>query len=171
MRKFMDVFGRCDAAGLNQMKAVELLGVGKRPIRHWCRRYEDEACLLNPRIGRASVKRVPLDRCEEVERLYGGRYQGFTARHFHEHLLRHHRFAWRYSWTKAFLLSRNLLVKAHRRRRPRRRGRNDAPTGRVAERLAHGCEPRLCNHAATFDERFCRLRLAGAGGLAASAAQ
>jgi hypothetical protein len=53
------------------------------------------------------------------------RYQGFTARHFHEHLVGDHRFAWSYSWTKAFLQSRNLLPKAerrgaHRRKRPRR---------------------------------------------------
>jgi hypothetical protein len=57
--------------------------------------------------------------------LYRTRYQGFTARHFHEHLVREHRFAWSYSWTKAFLQSRHLLPKAerrgaHRRRRPRR---------------------------------------------------
>ncbi len=72
-----------------------------------------------------SGKRVPVDRCEEVERLYRPRYHGFTARHFHEHLVREHRFAWSYSWTKAFLQSRNLLMKAprhgaHRRKRPRR---------------------------------------------------
>jgi len=42
-----------------------------------------------------------------------------------EHLVREHRFAWSYSWTKIFLQSRNLLPKAvrrgaHRRKRPRR---------------------------------------------------
>jgi len=35
----------------------------------------------------------------------------------------------------------------------------------------YGCEPKLCDHAATFDETFGRLRLAGAGRLAASVAQ
>ena len=35
-----------------------------------------------------------MDRCEEVEHLYRTRYQGFTARHFHEHLVRDHQFAW-----------------------------------------------------------------------------
>jgi hypothetical protein len=39
--------------------------------------------------------------------------------------VRDHRFAWSYSWTEAFLQSRNLLAKAdrrgaHRRKRPRR---------------------------------------------------
>jgi transposase len=127
MLKFMDVFGRWEAAVLTQLEAAELLGVGERSFRRWCRRYEEagETGLLDRRIGKASGRRVPVDRCEEVEHLYRTRYQGFTARHFHEHLVRDHRFAWSYSWTKAFLQSRNLLPKAehrgaHRRKRPRR---------------------------------------------------
>src|SRR6516225_11836450 len=103
MLRFMDVFGRWEAA--------ELLGMGERTFRRWCRRYEEEgeAGLLDRRIGKASGKRVPVDRCDEVEALYRTRYQGFTARHFHEHLVRDHRFAWSYSWTKAFLQNRYLL--------------------------------------------------------------
>jgi Integrase core domain. len=127
MLKFMDVFGRWDAASLNQLEAAELLGVGERTFRRWCRRYEEEgeAGLQDRRIGKVSGRRVPVERCEEVEHLYRTRYQGFTARHFHEHLVRDHRFAWSYSWTRAFLQSRNLLAKAarrgaHRRKRPRR---------------------------------------------------
>ena len=127
MLKFMDVFGRWEASALSQLEAAELLGMGERSFRRWCRRYEEEgeAGLLDRRIGKASGKRVPVDRCEEVEALYRTRYRGFTARHFHEHLVRDHRFAWSYSWTKAFLQSRNLLAKAprrgaHRRKRPRR---------------------------------------------------
>jgi transposase len=127
MLKFMDVFGRWDSAKLNQLEAAELRGVGERTFRRWCRRYEEEgeAGLLDRRIGKVSGRRAPVDRYEEVERLYRTRYQGFTARHFHEHLVRDHRFAWSYSWTKAFLQSRNLRPKAerrgaHRRKRPRR---------------------------------------------------
>jgi transposase len=127
MLKFMDVFGRWAAASLNQLEAAELLGVGERTFRRWCRRYEEEgeAGLQDRRIGKVSGRRVPVERCEEVEHLYRTRYQGFTARHFHEHLVRDHRFAWSYSWTRAFLQSRNLLAKAarrgaHRRKRPRR---------------------------------------------------
>ena len=69
--------------------------------------------------------RVPLDREAEVEALYRTRYGGFTAKHFHELLVRDHKFAWGYTWTKTFLQSKGLLVKAkkrgaHRRKRPRR---------------------------------------------------
>jgi transposase len=127
MLTFMDVFARRDAAELSPVEAAELLGVGERTFRCGCRRYEEhgEEGLLDLRLGKASGKRVPVDRYEEVERLYRTRYQGFTARYFHEHLVRDHRFAWNYSWRKAFLQSRNLLPKAerrgaHRRKRPRR---------------------------------------------------
>jgi transposase len=127
MLKFMDVFGRWEASELSQLEAAELLGMGERTFRRWSRRYEEDgdAGLLDRRIGKVSGKRVPVDRCEEVKALYRTRYQGFTARHFHEHLVREHRFGWSYSWTKAFLHSRNLLAKAprrgaHRRKRPRR---------------------------------------------------
>jgi len=107
-----------------QLEAVELLGMGT--FRRRCRRYEEEGeAGLDRRIGKASGKRVPVDRCEEAEVLYRTRYHGFTARHFHEHLVQDHRLAWTYSGTKAFLQSASLPVRvprrgAHRRTRPRR---------------------------------------------------
>src|SRR3954451_23531958 len=72
---------------------------------------------------RASGFRLTARR--EVEALYRTRYSGFTARHFHEHLVRDHQFTWGYTWTKLFLQSKGLLVRAktrgaHRRKRPRR---------------------------------------------------
>ena len=88
MAMFLNVLSRWESAELNQAEAAELLGVGERTFRRWCRRYEEDcnAGLLDRRTGKASGRRVPVDRCEEVERLYRTRYQGFTARHFHEHL-------------------------------------------------------------------------------------
>ena len=124
---FRSVFDRYSSNELNQMEAAELLGISERTFRRWCWRYEDggEAGLLDRRLGKASGKRVPVDRLEEVERLYRTRYSGFTARHFHEHLVRDHGFSWGYTWTKAFLQSKGLLARAprrgaHRRKRPRR---------------------------------------------------
>ena len=96
-------------------------------FRRWRQRFEDEgeAGLLDRRLGKASGKRVPADRSEEVEALYRTRYAGFTAKHFHEHLVKDHHFAWGYTWTKTFLHSKGLLEKAkrrgaHRRKRERR---------------------------------------------------
>jgi transposase len=117
---YAEIHGRIcrgDAAEPNQVEAAQLLGVGERTFCRWCRRYEEEgeAGLLDRRIGKASGKRIPVDRREEIGRLYRTRYRGFTARHFHENLVRDHRFAWSYSWTKIFQQRRNLLAKAERR--------------------------------------------------------
>jgi hypothetical protein len=60
-----------------------------------------------------------------VERLYRERYQGFTVKHFHEHLVRDHGFGWGYTWLKLHLQWAGLAPKAprkgaHRRKRERR---------------------------------------------------
>ena len=106
---------------------LNCLGSRSERFRRWCHRYEEagEAGLLDRRLGQASGKRVPVDREQEIETLYRSRYSGFTARHFHEHLVRDHNFNWGYTWTKAFLQSKGLLERAkrrgaHRRKRPRR---------------------------------------------------
>ncbi len=125
--KFLSILSRYAAAEFSQAEAAELLGVGERTFRRWRQRYEEEgdAGLLDRRLGKASGKRVPVDREAEVEALYRSRYSGFTAKHFHEHLVRDHQFGWGYTWTKTFLHSKGLLEPAprrgaHRRKRPRR---------------------------------------------------
>ena len=127
MMKFLSILSRYEAAEFSQLEAAELLGVGERTFRRWRQRYEEdgEAGLLDRRLGKASGKRVPIEREVEVEALYRGRYSGFTAKHFHEHQVRDHHFSWGYTWTKTFLHSKGLLERAkrrgaHRRKRPRR---------------------------------------------------
>ena len=127
MIKFSSILSRYEAAEFSQAEAAELLGIGERTFRRWRQRFEDEgeAGLLDRRLGKASGKRVPSDRSEEVDALYRTRYAGFTAKHFHEHLVKEHNFSWGYTWTKTFLYSKGLLEKAkrrgaHRRKRERR---------------------------------------------------
>jgi transposase len=127
MIKFRSVLDRYEASEFNQIEAAELLGITERTFRRWCHRYEEdgEVGLLDRRLGGLSAKRVPPSRASEVEALYRTRDNGFTARHFHEHLVRDHQFTWGYTWTKTFLQSKGLLVRAktrgaHRRKRPRR---------------------------------------------------
>ena len=127
MIKFSSILSRYEAAEFSQAEAAELLGIGERTFRRWRQRFEDEgeAGLLDRRLGKASGKRVPSDWSEEVEALYRTRYAGFTAKHFHEHLVKEHNFSWGYTWTKTFLYSKGLLEKAkrrgaHRRKRERR---------------------------------------------------
>ena len=127
MAVFLNFLHRWESAELNQEEAAELLGVSERTFRRWTRRYEEEgeAGLLDRRLGKASGRRVPADRAEEVERLYRERYQGFTVKHFHEHLVRDHGFGWGYTWTKLHLQWAGVVAKAprkgaHRRKRERR---------------------------------------------------
>lgn len=127
MIKFLDIVSRYEAAEFGQLEAAALLGIGERTFRRWCQRHEEdgEAGLLDRRLGRVSNKRVPKAREAEVEALYRSRYSGFTAKHFHEHLVKDHGFRCGYTWTKTFLHSKGLLEKAktrgaHRRKRPRR---------------------------------------------------
>ena len=127
MARFVELLRRWEQAELNQAEAAEILGVSERTFRRWLARYDEEgeAGLLDRRLGKGSGKRVPQDREQEVEALYRRRYSGFTAKHFHEHLVRDHGFGWGYTWTKLFLQSKGLLAKAprkgaHRRKRVRR---------------------------------------------------
>jgi transposase len=127
MLKLRDVLSRWDASELSQLEAAELLGMSERTFRRWARRFEAEGeeGLLDRRVGRRSGRAVPDTAAEEVERLYRERYGGFTAKHFHEHLVRDYGFRWGYTWTKTYLQQRGLLAKAprrgaHRRKRPRR---------------------------------------------------
>ncbi len=130
MMRFRDVFGRCEAGSLSQLEAAEVLGVGERTFRRWCRRFECEgdAGLLDRRLGKPSPKRVPVDEAMRVEALYRERYAGFTVKHFHEHLVKDlvkdHGFRWGYTWTKTASAGvtpgprRFSTAAAWRRRRP-----------------------------------------------------
>jgi len=86
---------------------------------------EGEAGLLDRRLGKASGKRVLRIEAMRWRRCIARVTRVFTAKHFHEHLVKEHNFSWGYTWTKTFLYSKGLLEKAkrrgaHRRKRERR---------------------------------------------------
>ena len=151
MAMFLNILNRWESAELNQEEAAELLGVSERTFRRWTRRYEEdgEAGLADRRLGKASGKRVPADRAEEVERLYRERYQGFTVKHFHEHLVRDHGFGWGYTWTKLHLQWAGAGGEgaaqggAPAQARAAALAGHDAASGRLAARLARGPAGRL----------------------------
>jgi transposase len=127
MLKLRDALSRWEASELSQLDAAELLGMSERTLRRWARRLEEEGDegLIDRRLGRRSGRAVPDADRDEIERLYRERYSGFTAKHFHEHLVGDHGFRWGYTWTKTYLQGRGLSARAprrgaHRRKRPRR---------------------------------------------------
>lgn len=97
MMKFRSVFDRWERHEPGQLEAAELLG--GRTFRRWCGRYRGggEDGVADRRLGQAAANRVPADRAIEIETLYRGRYAGFAAKHFHEHLVHDQAFAWDYT--------------------------------------------------------------------------
>jgi len=127
MLKLRDVLSQWQEGSLSQLEAAEVLGMSERTFRRYLQRFEadGEDGLRDRRLNRRSGRAVPDEVAFEVERLYRERYDGFTAKHFHEHLERDHKFRWGYTWTKTFLQDLGLIAKAkmrgaHRRKRPRR---------------------------------------------------
>ena len=120
MLKFLSILNRYEASEFSQLEAAELLGVGERTFRRWRQRYEDdgEAGLLDRRLGKISGKRVPADREAEVEALYRGRYSGFTAKHFHEHLVRDYAITGSGSYRQALMTATLALSGTMRRGTP-----------------------------------------------------
>ena len=76
MTMFLNLLHRWESAELNQEEAAELLGVSERTFRRWRDRYDEEgeAGFLDRRLGKASGKRVPVDRAQEVQQLDRERY-------------------------------------------------------------------------------------------------
>lgn len=107
--------------------AAELLGLSERQFLRLRDRYEADGAegLLDRRRGRASGKRVAVDRIEWVLDQYRTRYFDFTVKHFHERLVAEHDFKLSYTWTKQVLQQAGLVKRApkrsaHRKKRQRR---------------------------------------------------
>jgi hypothetical protein len=127
MQKFRDVLSRWERKELSAMEAGEILGCSERQFRRYRRRYEEdgEDGLVDRRLGKASAKRVPIDKVAWMLAQYRTHHMGWNVKHFHEHLRRQHSFGWGYTWTKLQLQAAGLVDRAarrgrHRRKRPRK---------------------------------------------------
>jgi hypothetical protein len=86
---------------------------------------------------------VPEADADAAELLYRTRYSGFTAKHFHEHLVGTHALRWGYTRTKALLHKRGLLAARRPGGAPAQASASalavdDAAPGRVTARLGGG---------------------------------
>lgn len=77
---------------LSQIEAAEMLGVSERTLRHWrigCARRGRRVCWMggsaSRRARRAAVAEIP-----QMLGLYEEHYEGCTAKHFHEPLVKPH---------------------------------------------------------------------------------
>lgn len=127
MQKFRDVLSRWERRELSALEAGEILGCSERQFRRYRGRYEEEGLvgLVDKRLGKASARRVPVDRIAWMLEEYRTHHMGWTVKHFHEHLQKHHGFGWGYTWVKTQLHAAGLVERArrrgaHRRKRPRK---------------------------------------------------
>jgi transposase len=123
MRKFRDVLSRWERKQLSALEAGEILGCSERQFRRYRARYEEEGLdgLVDKRLGKASAKRVPVDRIAWMLEQYRTHYSGWNVKHFHEHLQQRHGFGWGYTWTKTQLHAAGLVERARRRGAHRRK--------------------------------------------------
>jgi transposase len=127
MQKFRDVLSSWEAGCLSQLEAAALLGCSERTFRRYRDKYHDagEDGLVDHRLEKPSARAIAAETRAEMLALYRARHRGWTAKHFHDHGVRHHGFSWGYTWTKcqlqaAGLVERSTLKGAHRRKRERK---------------------------------------------------
>jgi len=96
MQKFRDVLSRWERKELSAMEAGELLGCSERQFRRYRRRYEEDglAGLVDRRLGKASLRRVPVDKLVWMLGEYRTHHLGWNVKHFHEHIRQQHGFRW-----------------------------------------------------------------------------
>jgi transposase len=123
MKKFADVLKLWERKELSAEEAGELVGCSERQFRRYRRRYEEDglAGLADRRLGKASMRRVPVDKIIWMLGEYRTRHAGWNVKHFHEYLRRQYGFEWGYTWTRRQLQSAGLVDRAKRRGAHRRK--------------------------------------------------
>ena len=127
MMKLQDVLLKAMAKRISWLSAAEIIGVTPRTMRRWRERLEEQGYdgLRDRRKGKTSQRRVALEICEAVLRLYQEKYFDLNVRHFHEKLQEVEGIELSYTWVKQALQGAGLVPRKrrrspHRRRRPRR---------------------------------------------------
>jgi len=115
--RFEEAFEQYRRRRLTGEEAGELLGLSGRQFRRLCVRYEEDGIegLRDRRIGKVSPRRAPERELERMHELYRQQYRDFTAKHFHEQLVRRHGYKLCYTVTRLSLQAAGLVAKAKRR--------------------------------------------------------
>ena len=121
--KLQDVLLKAMAKKIRWWDAAEIIGVTDRTMRRWRERLESGGYsgLVDRRKGKASDRRVPLAKVEEVLRLYQETYFDLNIRHFHEKLQEEHGIQLSYTWVQKALQGAGLVARGRKRRKHRRR--------------------------------------------------
>lgn len=121
--KLQDVILRALAKKISWLDAAEIAGVTDRTMRRMRERYQEFGYdgLFDQRRGKRSIHRVPLEKVEEVLRLYREVYFDLNMRHFHEKLRDKHAIKLSYTFVQKALQGAGLVLRGRKRRKHRRR--------------------------------------------------
>jgi transposase len=123
--RFEETYSLWTEGRLTQEEAARILGVHERSFRRHINRYRENGLdgLIDKRLNQASARKAPVDEVLALADLYRERHKGWNVSHFHD---------WyqqdggtrSYTWVKNTLQEKNLVKKAlkrgkHRKRRPR----------------------------------------------------
>jgi transposase len=123
MMKLHDVLLKAMAKKITWWEAAEIIGVTDRTMRRWRERLETGGYsgLVDRRKAKPSDKRVPVEKVEEVLRLYRQEYFDLNMRHFHEKLKEKHGIELSYTFVQKALQGAGLVARGRKRRKHRRR--------------------------------------------------
>lgn len=123
--RFEETYSLWTEGRITQEEAARILGVHERSFRRHLDRYRENGLdgLIDKRLNQASARKAPVDEVMVLADLYRDRHKGWNVSHFHD---------WyqkgggtrSYTWVKNTLQEKNLVKKApkrgkHRKRRPR----------------------------------------------------
>lgn len=124
--KIQEIILRAIDGRITWIQAAEILRITVRHMRRIKRRYEDDGYsgLFDRRSRKPSPRRVPIERVQEVLRLYREVYFDLNVKHFHEKLIEKHGITLSYTWVKTALQMAGVIKRVskkgkHRRRRER----------------------------------------------------
>jgi transposase len=123
MMKLQDVILKAMAKKITWLEAAEIAGVTDRTMRRIRERYQEfgYSGLFDQRRGKRSIHRVPMEKAEEVLRLYREVYFDLNMRHFHEKLREKHGIELSYTFVQKALQGAGLVTRGRKRRKHRRR--------------------------------------------------
>lgn len=121
--KLQDVILKAMAKKITWLEAAEIAGVTDRTMRRMRERYSEFGYngLFDQRRGKRSIHRVPMEKVEELLRLYREVYFDLNMRHFHEKLREKHAIELSYTFVQKALQGAGLVARGRKRRKHRRR--------------------------------------------------
>jgi len=123
--RFEETYSLWTEGRITQEEAARILGVHERSFRRHVNRYRENGLdgLIDKRLNQTSARKAPVDEVMALADRYRDRHKGWNVSHFHDWYQKDGGTR-SYTWVKNILQEKDLVKKApkrgkHRKRRPR----------------------------------------------------